>query len=216
MAFKRSKAYMSRKRTFFKKGNTDQKKREYKKAKQPAKRNFNRPSKKLYDLGVRGHNGPISILRSKPSDTDHELEKAKGDHGPYITSNRIVSMEEFQNILTEVYQEHKAAHPRCNGSFKMPQKGEQFFGLGSKVTVLCECCTYVSAKKRLFEPVQEERKGPITAVANDRLAQWMENTSVSIDDTRLLFSTLNMHSPGESTICRHIKKMRLKKQTKVN
>lgn len=204
-----------RKKTLFKKGHTIAKQyweQRHKKDETEAKpsavnRNLNRPAQELYDLGLREHDGPMSILRPKPNEADHEVENAKGDLGPYITSNRIVSMEEFSKVMTEVCNEHQTAHPKCKASLKVPQQYEAFYGLGSTVRFICENCSYISSKKRLFEAEHEKRKGPITAVANKRLAQWVENTSISLDDIRLLFSILDMHAPGESTICRYIKKV---------
>ncbi len=200
--------FKKRKDTMFQKGHVQKNVIADKKAKIPSRkpsimRNMKRPEQHIYDLGVRDSDMPMSVLRPKASSCDTEVESSKTKDSDFITSNRIISMDELGTFMSQVALEHGRQDPPCQiPCLRFPKCHEIVQGLGSSVRVTCTNCNYMSACVRLYKVVKGKVGRP-NAVLNKRLGQWYENTSTSHDDTRLLFAMLDCQSPAEKTLSRN-------------
>lgn len=169
---------------------------------QGVEKNYSRMDRDTYSLGIRGQNGPPSILRPRPIERESSTAEAKS-----FDSNIFASMNKLSDMMTVVYMTHLSESSQCSfPNFTFPQQLQNMQGLGPTVSVKCNSCNYISRKFELFKRLDVSGKGNSPVEINVRLGQYMSSSETSLASIQCLFALLNTHSPCEKTLKRNIYK----------
>ena len=163
---------------------------------------YSRMDRHIYDLGIRGQNGPPSILRPRPTEKGTNITEDKS-----FDSNIFANLNKLSYMMTTVYKTHVSESPQCSSlRFSFPQQLQKMQGLGATVTVKCISYNYVSEKFELFKRLETNGKGNSPAEINVRLRQYMSSSQTSLASIQCLFALMDTHSPTEKTLKRNIYK----------
>jgi hypothetical protein len=130
------------------------------------------------------------------------LEKAQVPQSKHaeMDTYRLLHLRKTANLWNEAIQQHRSSHPKCMGSFTWDEKGEIQRGLAWRERLMCDSCSYVSQRHKLYTEVETNQRGSKRATCNYGVQVGLAHTAISNTGLAKVLLASNTPAPSLSSM----------------
>ena len=134
-------------------------------------------------------------LRPRPTPDFFDTCSEKGQ-----TELLIIHKEKTLALFNNSYKDHNQMSPSCEGSFTWHDEEQR--GLAWIMSLKCTSCQYKSPKTKLYDEVEEGKRGRKTAVQNKAIHLGLARNGISYTGLIDILASANIPPPAHSTLQR--------------
>ena len=145
----------------------------------------------------------VKLLRptkEKPSLLDTFCENKKDDEHCNSKIMKMYQLIKLDMMWNEAIHQHFRQSPFCHGDPCFEKDGERKIGICWKKRLKCESCEYVSATHKLYDEVENQKRGPNPVAPNIAIQFELLHTSTGNIGLCQLLNAANIAAPTKSSL----------------
>lgn len=115
-----------------------------------------------------------------------------------LITNRIFCLQNTSDLWNEAFRQHQQYFPECQGYLQWDIAAEVQRGLGWEERLKCLSCSYVSAKRKLYQELTTDSsvRGRRAVAINRAVMVGLSHTGIGYDGFKNILITMNIPPPS--------------------